>query len=126
MIRPELSLRLQNSPGALARVCDLLSAERVNLIALSLEANGWLRLIVDNPVHARGVLAERHYEVQEREALIVEVRNDAGALAAVAKMLASAGVNLDYVYATAREGQPTATVVVGVADAMRVASAAGL
>jgi hypothetical protein len=126
VIRPELSLRLQNSPGALARVCDLLSAERVNLIALSLEANGWLRLIVDNPVHARGVLAERHYEVQEREALIVEVRNDAGALAAVAKMLASAGVNLDYVYATAREGQPTATVVVGVADAMRVASAAGL
>jgi hypothetical protein len=53
MIRPELALRLQNSPGALARVCDLLSAERVNVIALSLESGGTLRLIVDNPIHAR-------------------------------------------------------------------------
>lgn len=126
MIRCELTLRLQNSPGALARVCDLLSAERVNLIALSLEANGSLRLIVDNPVHARGVLAERHYQVEERDALVVEVGNDPGALATIAKMLAAAGFNLDYVYATAREGRPTATVVVGVPDAMRAAAAAGL
>ncbi|MGH9329349.1 MAG: hypothetical protein ACRD09_02810, partial [Vicinamibacterales bacterium] len=116
----------QNSPGALARVCDLLSAERVNLIALSLESNGTLRLIVDNPVHARGVLVERQYEVSERAALVVQVGNDPGAFATVARMLASAGVNVDYVYATAREGQPTATVVVGVPDAMRVSAAAGL
>lgn len=31
MIRTELTLRLQNSPGALARVCDLLALERVNV-----------------------------------------------------------------------------------------------
>jgi hypothetical protein len=30
------------------------------------------------------------------------------------------------VYATAREGQPTATVVIGVPDAMRVSAAAGI
>jgi hypothetical protein len=126
VIRPELVLRLQNSPGALARVCDLLSTERVNLVALSLETNGTLRLIVDNPVHAKGVLAERHYDVSERNALVVQVGNDPGAFAAVARLLAASGVNLDYVYATAREGQPTAIVVVGVPDAMRVAAAAGL
>ena len=126
MIRPELVLRLPNSPGALARVCDLLSAERVNLIAISLEATGLLRLVVDNHVLARGVLVEQHYQVDERDALVVEVRNAPGALATVAKMLASAGVNLDYAYATARDGQPMATVVVGVPDAMRVAASAGL
>jgi hypothetical protein len=126
MIRSELAVRLQNSPGALARVCDLLSAERVNVIALSLESSGTLRLIVDNPLHARGILVERHYEVSERDALVVQIGNDPGAFATVARMLASSGVNLDYVYATAREGQPTATVVVGVTDAMRVAAAAGL
>jgi hypothetical protein len=126
VIRSELVLRLQNSPGALARVCDLLSTERVNLVALSLETNGTLRLIVDNPVHAKGVLAERHYDVSERNTLVVQVGNDPGAFAAVARMLAASGVNLDYVYATAREGQPTAIVVIGVPDAMRVAAAAGL
>ena len=34
MIRIELSLRLANSPGALAGVCRLLSAERVNVQAV--------------------------------------------------------------------------------------------
>jgi hypothetical protein len=126
VIRPELVLRLQNSPGALARVCDLLSAERVNMVALSLETNGTLRLIVDNPVHAKGVLAERHYDVSERSSLVVQVGTDPGAFAAVARLLAASGVNLDYVYATAREGQATAVVVVGVPDAMRVSAAAGL
>jgi hypothetical protein len=126
MIRPELTLRLQNSPGALARVCDLLSAERVNVIALSLEVTGSLRLVVDNHVHARGVLAERHYEVTERDALVVRVANNPGALATIARMLAAAGVNVDYVYATSGENATTATVVVGVPDAMRVGAAAGL
>jgi hypothetical protein len=126
MIRPELTLRLQNTPGALGRVCDLLSAERVNILALSLEANGTLRLIVDNPVHARGALEERHYQVEEREALLVQVSNDPGAFASIARLLASAGVNLDYAYATAIEGQPTASVVVGVPDAMRASADAGL
>jgi hypothetical protein len=126
MIRPELTLRLQNSPGALARVCDLLSAERVDVVALSLESSGVLRLIVDNPVHARGILVERHYEVSERNALVVQIGNNPGSFATVARMLAASGVNVDYVYATAREGQPTATIVVGVADAMRVSAAAGL
>ena len=44
MIRTELSLRLGNSPGALAGVCRLLSNERVNVLAMSLEATascGW-------------------------------------------------------------------------------------
>ncbi|HEX2445229.1 MAG TPA: hypothetical protein VHJ77_14890 [Vicinamibacterales bacterium] len=126
MIRPELTLRLQNSPGALARVCDLLSTERVNVIALSLEVTGSLRLIVDNHVHARGVLAERHYEVTERDALVVRIANNPGALATIARMLAAAGVNVDYVYAAGGENETTATVVVGVPDAMRVAAASGL
>jgi hypothetical protein len=126
MIRPELTLRLQNSPGALARVCDLLSVERVNVIALSLEVTGSLRLVVDNHVHARGALVERHYEVTERDAVVVRIANNPGALANIARMLAAAGVNVDYVYATSGENDTTATVVVGVPDAMRVAAAAGL
>ena len=48
MIRIELSLRLPNSPGALAGVCRLLSDERVNVQALSLDAGGQLRMVIDN------------------------------------------------------------------------------
>mgnify|MGYP003693730287 CR=1 FL=1 len=48
MIRTELSLRLPNTPGALAGVCQLLSDERVNIIAMTLEPAGQMRVVVDN------------------------------------------------------------------------------
>lgn len=126
MIRTELTLRLQNSPGALARVCDLLSVERVNIAALMLDPTGVTRIIVDNPVHAAGLLRERQYDVEERSVLYVQAPNQPGSFAAVARLLASAGVNLDYAYATATDNQAQAAIVIGVPDAMRAAAATGL
>lgn len=126
MIRTELTLRLPNSPGALARVCDLLGGEKINMTAMMLEPTGTLRLMVDNPTLAAGILRERHYEVSQRDVLVVQIGNRAGAFAAVARMLAGAGINLDYVYATVPETQPQAAVVIAVPDAVRAASAAGL
>ena len=67
MIRTELYLRLANSPGALAGVCRLLSDERVNILAMSLESGGQLRLVVDNHVHGAAVLREHHHQVTERD-----------------------------------------------------------
>ena len=124
-IRTELILRLPNSPGALAHVCDSLSNERVNIVALALEPGGVLRLVVDNHVHAAGILGEK-YKVEERDVLYTLVPNDPGALASVARLVAAAGVNLDYAYATTVEGDPMAGVVVGVADAQRASAAAGI
>ena len=126
MIRIELTLRLQNSPGALARVCDLLALERVNVSALMLEPSGTTRLLVDNPTRAAGVLRDRHYEIEQRDVLFVQLANTPGAFSTVARLLASAGVNLEYVYATVPDNQPDAAIIVGVPDAMRASAAAGL
>ena len=125
-IRTELSLRLPNSPGALARVCQALSGEHVNILALSIEPNGVLRMVVDNHVHAAGVLRDQQYDVEERDALFVQMPNNAGAFVAVARLLADAGINVDYVYGSALEGEAMATIVVGVEAAERAAAAAGL
>ena len=125
-IRRELSLRLQNSPGALARVCQTLADERVNVMALNVEAGGVLRLVTDNHVHAAGVLRDRQYEVEERDVLLVQVPNDPGAFAAAARLLADGSVNLNYVYGAALEGQPIAAIVIGVDDAQRASAAAGI
>ena len=125
-IRTELTFQLQNTPGALSSLCGLLDTERINILAVMLEAGGVIRMVVDNPVHAAGLLRERGYRIEEREALFVSVPNNPGASAAVARMLASAGVNVEYFYATVLEGHPMATVVVGVADPQRASSAAGL
>jgi hypothetical protein len=125
-IRTELSLRLPNSPGALGRVCGLLSEERVSILALHLESSGRLRLVVDNPLHAAGLLRERQHEVEEHEVLYVLLSNTPGALAGSTRLLVEAGVNVEYAYGSAVEGAPQAAAIFGVADARRAATASGL
>src|SRR6266478_2564071 len=121
MIRTELSLRLANSPGSLASVCGLLSDERVNILAMGLEAGGQLRLIVDNHVHGAAVLREHHHQVAERDVIVTAVPNSPGALAPMLKLVSDANVNVEYAYGGGSEGGPTATIVLGVEDAQRAA-----
>jgi hypothetical protein len=126
MTRTELSLRLGNSPGALAGVVRLLSNERVNVLAMGLEANGQLRLIVDNHVHAAATLREHHHQVVERAVIVTTVPNAPGALAPTLKLVSDADVNVEYAYGGGSEGGPTAIIVLGVADAERASAAAGV
>ena len=126
MIRIELSLRLANSPGALAGVCRLLSNERINVQAMGLEAGGQLRLVVDNHVHAAAVLRDHHHQVTERSVIVTVVPNAPGALAPTLKLVSDAGVNIEYAYGGGSEGSPTASIVLGVDDAERASAAAGV
>jgi hypothetical protein len=125
-IRTELALRLPNSPGALAGVSRLLADDRVNILALSLEQSGQLRLVVDNHVRAISLLRERHYQVVERPVIFTTLSNAPASLAPVLKLAADAGINIDYAYASAADGSAAASVVLGVEDAARASAAAGL
>jgi hypothetical protein len=125
-IRIELSLRLPNSPSALGGVCALLSEERVNILAMTLEAGGHLRLVVDNHVHGAAVLREHHHQVTERDVIVVLVSNAPGALAPALRLIGDAGVNVEYAYGGGPETSATASIVLGVDDAARAAAAAGV
>jgi hypothetical protein len=124
-IRTELSLRLANMPGTLRDLCDVLGDAQVNLVALQLDSNGRLRLLVDNPLLAADALRQRQMSVEQHDVLCVTLSNTPGALAGAARLLADAGVNVEYAYAAAVEGGTQALVVFGVSDAQRAASAAG-
>ena len=125
-IRTELSLRLPNSPGALAGVCRLMSDERVNIVALMLESGGQVRMVVDNHVHAAAVLREHHHQVTEREVIMVTVPNTPGSLAPALKMLADANVNVDYAYAGVADTNQMASIIVGTDHIMQASAAAGV
>lgn len=125
-IRIELSLRLQNSPGALGGVCRALSDEHVNILAMSLEASGQLRLVVDNHVHGAAVLRERHHKVTERDVVVLALSNAPGALGTTLKLVADAGMNIEYAYGGAGDSALAASVVLGVDDPMRAAATAGV
>ena len=126
MIRTELNLRLPNSPGALGGVCRVLSDAAVNVLAMSLDTGGHLRLVVDNAIHAAGALRGLHHQVAERDVLVLPVANSPGSLAPVLTLISDAGVNIDYAYGAGPESNRSAAIVLGVSDAMRAAAAAGV
>ena len=123
-VRPELHLRLANSPGALASVLAALDSERIRVLALSVERSGDTRLIVDNAEHAAATLAERHVRVEKRDAIVTSVppRSASTLLASVA----SAGINIEYAYMSSLGADGMAALVLGVDDAMKAATRAGL
>jgi hypothetical protein len=58
--------------------------------------------------------------------VVLALSNGPGALGITLKLVADAGINVDYVYGGAADGGSSASVVLGVDDAMRVSAAAGV
>lgn len=91
MIEKQLSLFLVNKPGVLADVCQSLSDNNINIRGLSVSDtvdHAVVRLIVDDPIKAIHLLGEHGVLVVETDVLAVDVDDQPGALAKVARKLA--------------------------------------
>jgi hypothetical protein len=125
-IQREITVKLANSPGTLARVGQVLGAERINMLAMSIDPSGTLRMVVDNPLHAAGTLREQHYNVEERDVLYTAMPNEPGSLARALKLLADADINVEYAYASGIDRGPMVAVVIGVANPQKASYATGI
>ena len=125
-IQKEITVKLANSPGSLGRVAQVLGAERINMLAMSVDSSGALRMVVDNPLHAAGTLREQHYNIEERDVLYTAMPNEPGSLGRALKLLTDAGINVEYAYASGIDRMPMVGVVIGVADAQKASYAAGI
>ena len=125
-IQKEIAVKLANSHGALGRVAQVLGAERINVLAMSVDSSGLLRMVVDNPLHAVGTLREQHYQVEERDVLYTALPNEPGSLGRALKIVADAGINIEYAYATGTDRIAMVAVVIGVLDAQKASYATGI
>jgi hypothetical protein len=125
-IHREITVKLANSPGTLARVGQVLGAERINMLAMAVDSSGTLRMVVDNPLHAAGTLREQHYNVEERDVLYTTMPNEPGSMGRALKLLADADVNVEYAYASGIDGGSLVAVVIGVTDPQKASYATGI
>jgi hypothetical protein len=125
-IQREITVKLANSPGTLVRVAHLLGNERINMLAMCVDQSGHLRMVVDNPLHAAGTLREQHYNVEERDVLFTTMPNEPGSLGRALKLVADAGINVEYAYASGIDRTPMVAVVLGVADAQKASYVTGI
>lgn len=115
----QLSVFLQNEPGQISSLTNLLRDNDIDLRALTIaetEKYGVLRIIVDDFYKASDVIKKAGFVFRITQVLAVPLKDSAGALADVMQVLADASVNVEYIYAfTARQAEK-AYVVLRVAD----------
>lgn len=97
----QLSLFLENKPGALSRPVSLLAKAKVNLLTLSIadtQQFGILRFIVRDWEKAKALLEKEGFVVKVSDLVAIEVADQPGGLARILTTLEKAGVNLEYMY----------------------------
>jgi hypothetical protein len=97
----QLSLFLENQPGALSRPVALLAKAKLNLLTLSLadtQRFGILRLIVSEWEKAKALLEREGFVVNVAEMVALEVADEPGGLARVLEALEQTPVNVEYMY----------------------------
>jgi hypothetical protein len=118
----QITIFLENRPGMLADLCAHLSDLRVNIRAMAVLENtesGSVRLVADDPEAAKAALAEAGVAFTTDQCLALEMPNTPGGFAAMARTLAVAGINIDYIYASVQRGTPTALGIFHVSDPER-------
>jgi hypothetical protein len=97
----QVSVFLENKPGRLANVLSALAREKVNIIALSVmdsHEHSVLRIVTNDLAKTQQVLNTLGSRYTDSDVLLVELRNQPGALARVCESLAGGHINIEYAY----------------------------
>jgi hypothetical protein len=122
----EISFRLPNRPGALARVARQLAENRINLAAISVEAtsrSGTVRLIVSDPNRTVRLLEESGFKPTTGELIPVHLEERTGSLLQVLDCLAEAKVNIRYVTLLVQREGARVLVALGVSTPKKAQAA---
>jgi hypothetical protein len=122
----QLALFLDNKPGTLARVCDALSAAKINIYAISTSDtvdHSVVRMVVSDPRKAMLLFEEHGTLVVETDVLLIEGDNKPGSLAKICHKLSAAKINIEYAYCATPPDAKKGLLIVRVADAKKALKA---
>ena len=107
-----IELMLENRPGAVAAVTEVLSGSGVNILSIFGSGPlGVVQLVVDNPKKAAKALTAAAVAFSEIKADMAEVPNKPGSLHALLAKLAKKGVNLRSIVGTSTKAGRKSVVV---------------
>lgn len=116
----QVTVFLQNEPGRLEELTEIIGKNKINISAISIAETsefGIARMIVDDYEKAVSVLKEGTFSVNLVEVLCFKTPDTPGALHEALKSLASAGINVSYMYGYSNNG--VAPIIMKVSDPYR-------
>jgi hypothetical protein len=116
----QLSIFVNNEPGSLASMAQMLKDCNINLKAFNIaesEGFGVFRAIADDPEGSYKKLRDKDVVVKMTDVVAVPVDDSPGGLFSVAKVLGDAKINIEYGYAYEGEKRPVIFLRVDDAEA---------
>lgn len=113
----QLSVLLGNIPGTLSRVTDILDKEDITakaLVTASTEEHSTVRLVVNDPERAAGILESFNFNYEITPVLAAEVPLHPGGMNSILKPLAASDINIHYLYTTINRIGKETIVILGV------------
>lgn len=113
----QISVFLENKPGTLNKMTNVLADHNINIRALSLaDTNdfGIVRMLVNNVYEAANVLKDENFIARFTPVLIYAISDEAGSLDKILKAFTESDVNIEYMYAFA--GKERAYMIFKVTD----------
>ena len=101
MFVKQISVFLENKPGKLYQVTEVLKKHNIDISAISVADTtefGIVRMIVDKPDLAVAAIKEAKFPVSTTDVLAVEVSDKPGGLNYALKVLNDANISVEYLY----------------------------
>ena len=98
----QISVFVENKPGAMSAMTAVLAENNINMVALSLAETadfGIVRIIVDNLYDATTVLKDAGYIHSVTSVLGVAIPNIPGGINKILSILDESNINVEYLYA---------------------------
>ena len=114
MIIKQISIFVENKPGRLAEITEIIAKNNINIRALSVADTthfGILRIIVDNPEEVERILRDAGLTVSITSVITACIHDRPGGLAEVLKLLSSRDIQIEYMYAFIAKSDNEAYVV---------------
>lgn len=115
----QISVFIENKPGCLADIADVLYRSQIDMRALSIAESrdfGILRIIVDDSYKTACVLRDAGYIFSITPVLAVAIPDEAGSLLNILNILRDHSINLEYTYAFITRKKDLAYMILRVED----------
>ena len=114
MTTKQISVFIENRKGRLGDILDVLKANNVNILSMSLADTaeyGLLRIISDKPHEGKLALSNAGFSSMLTEVFIVKVPHTPGGLHNILRTISDEEINVEYMYGLSVDGEDASIVV---------------
>lgn len=119
MFVKQISVFMENRPGRLAEITEVLSNNDIDIRAINIADTtdfGILRMIVNDEVKAESVLRSNDMTANISDVIAISISDSVGAFSKVIGMLKNENISIEYIYSFIGEKSNKAVIVLKTGD----------